>query len=885
MKRQFFTLMLLSGSIFTLAQEVPMLNPSNADAVLKAMTLEEKIQLVVGYNDGTGYSGLPTQAPEGATQILPGAAGETAYIPRLGITQTVLADGPAGLRISPTRRGSEKTYYCTAFPTSTLLASSWDSNLVRRVGEAMGNEVLEYGADVLLAPGINIMRNPLCGRNFEYYSEDPLVAGRLSSAMIQGIQSQGVGVSLKHFAANNQEGNRMGNDAVISQRALREIYLKPFEIAIKEAKPWTVMSSYNKINGTFTQESKDLLTTILRKEWGFQGIVMTDWTDTRNTAAQIKAGNDLMEPGYQPQVDDLKKALKEGRLSEADLDLCVKRILQFIVKTPRFKNYKYSDSPDLQAHAQVTRDAAAQGMVLLKNNKAQLPLQKGRRIALFGVTSYNLVSGGTGSGDVNEAYVVGLDEGMKNVGFKLDGTLAANYKDYIQFQNGLSRTMAGFRKAATVSDATRMLEPSLNSDIYFATSQKDDAAVITIGRNSGEGADRQVDGDFNLRTDERELIEQVCEAFHKEGKPVIVIINTGGVIETASWKALPDAILMAWQPGQEGGNSIADILVGKVNPSGKLPVTFPQKYTDHASASNFPQHYSFNDEYELTAEQKEVIPHIGTTYYEEGVYVGYRYFTTSQTEVSYPFGYGLSYTSFGYSNPKIAHKGHKYVAQITITNKGIRAGREVVQLYVQSPEGTQERPERELKAFAKTRELQPGESETVTLEFQDMDLAYYNESTDEWQVVAGKYNALIGASSQDIRQTLAFTASAQSQQCNDALAPVKPLHEISLKPVIETGNEVSEEKEMEGNWFMAMNIMGHDIKGAVELKHDAEGWWSIMNGERQRMEIQDDGSLKGSSDQGGFTTTFYIIPLNKNQLKMTMIIIGQEFTCTMERVD
>ena len=372
--------------------QTPKLSANNVDEVLKALTLEEKADLIVGAGWGSMTAGAMTASSE---VLVPGAAGTTNPVARLGIPATVLSDGPAGVRISPTRRGTDKTFYATGFPVGTSLASTWNTELVEQVGKAMGNEVLEYGIDVLLAPGMNIHRNPLNGRNFEYYSEDPFLTGKIATAYTKGIQSNGVGVSIKHFAANSQETNRMGVDSRVNQRALREIYLKAFEMVVKDADPWTIMSSYNRLNGPFTQENRELLTDLIRTEWGFKGIVMTDWTMVRNIAAQVHAGNDLMEPGMPQQKADLIKAVNEGKVSMEDVDVCVKRILQFIIRTPRFKGYKYSDAPDLKAHAQITRNSASEGMVLLKNEGQALPIDGTKTISVFGVTSYDFIAGGT----------------------------------------------------------------------------------------------------------------------------------------------------------------------------------------------------------------------------------------------------------------------------------------------------------------------------------------------------------------------------------------------------------------------------------------------------------------------------------------------------------
>ena len=553
------------------ADELPQLGKAPLEKVIQAMTVDEKIRLLTG----TGEVAEDILVAVGETdKIVPGAAGTTYPIPRLGIPAMVMADGPAGLRISARRDSCPRTFYCTAFPVATLLASTWNTDLVQQVGQAMGNEVLEYGCDILLAPALNIHRNPLCGRNFEYYSEDPFLTGKIAVAMVKGIQQNGVGTSVKHFAVNNQETNRIANDAILSPRAMREIYLKGFEMVVKEANPWTVMSSYNKINGVYTSESYDLLTTILRKEWGYQGMVVTDWFGGRDAVGQVQAGNDLLMPGKIRQQDSIRQALKTGKLSMADVDRNVRRVLELILKTPRFKGYPYSEQPDLKAHASVTREAAAEGMILLKNDGKTLPLAADvRDIAVFGNTSYQFIAGGTGSGDVEEAYSVSLEEGLTGAGFILDKGLKQHYLDYIRAEEA----KIDWKKYNHVTPP-RIVECTLDEGLIRRKAEETDMAMITIGRNAGEYSDRKVKDDFELCADEREMLEKVTRIFHQEGKKVVVILNIGGVIETASWKDRPDAILLAWQGGQEGGNSVADILSGKVNPSGKLPMTFPVRY-------------------------------------------------------------------------------------------------------------------------------------------------------------------------------------------------------------------------------------------------------------------------------------------------------------------
>ncbi len=748
------------------------LQPDQIDQVLKAMTLEEKAMLVVGGNrhiEGQDNNGMIG----GHAHQVPGAAGMTQAIARLGIPATVLTDGPAGVRISPTRQNDSQTYYCTGFPVGTALACTWNVQLVEEVGKCIGNEVLEYGCDVLLAPGLNIHRSPLCGRNFEYYSEDPFVTGKIAAAYVRGVQSQGVGTSIKHFAANSQETNRMGVDEVMSQRVLREIYLKGFEIAVKESKPWTIMSSYNRINGPFTQENGELLTTILRDEWGFDGIVMTDWTGLRNTAAQIKAGNDLMEPGAESQIKDIVDKVKSGDLAEADLDICVKRILQYLVKTPSFKGYKFSNKPDLKAHAAVTRNSATEGMVLLKNEDNALPMKDVKRVAVFGITSYDFIAGGTGSGDVNKAYTIDLMQGLNEVGLEVNKKLADLYKSYQNYQNSI--TAASPARGGWFWGKAVLPEMPVTRPVIDVQAQESDMAIITIGRQAGEGSDRTENGDFTLSDTERQLITDVCNAFHLANKKVVVVLNMGNVLETASWKGMPDAILLAWQPGQEGGYSVADVLTGKANPSGKLTMTWPVTLLDVPSSANFPNVRP------TTANRSRMggnnkVEFQDYTRHMEGLNVGYRYFNTVQKEVSYPFGYGLSYTTFAYSKPSVKATKDGFVASVTVTNTGAVAGKEVVQLYVSAPAGGLEKPARELKSFAKTRELKPGQSETLTMTVTNYDLASYNEATQSWESPAGKYTLGFAANVEDIRATAVYSLSkTQSTKCHDVMKPNMPL--------------------------------------------------------------------------------------------------------------
>lgn len=746
----------------------PRLTKDNIDEVIGAMTLQEKVTLLVGGSQPVLINGVTS----GITMTVPGAAGNTRAIERLGIPGTVLADGPAGVRISPVREGDSNTYYATAFPVGVCLASSWNTALVEEVTGAMGNEVKEYGVDVLLAPGMNIHRSILCGRNFEYFSEDPLLSGKIAAAYVNGIQGNGVGTSVKHFVANNQETNRTENDSHVSQRALREIYLKNFEIAVKESDPWTVMSSYNKMNGKYTQQNRELLTTVLRDEWGYKGIVMTDWGNKAGTVSAVNAGNDLMEPGSQSEVDRIIAGVKDGSISEEQLNTNVRRMLEYIVRTPAFAGYRHSDRPDLEAHAQVARRAAAEGMVLLKNNGV-LPLKGNETVALYGTTSYDLIQGGTGSGMVNMKYVRSIKEGLEDDGFTVEPKLASWYKMFADYADA-----SLYNNGKVIWERPVLPEMEISEKFIVREVPQTDVAVLTIGRNAGEGSDRKVrDGDFTLDAVERQLLQHICDAYHEAGKKVIVVLNIGGVIETASWKHLPDAILLAWQPGMEGGVSVADVLCGKVNPSGKLATTFPMQFFDNASSRNFP--LGNDRKWPSRSWSREPERNVSFTEYEEGIYVGYRYFETAGVEVSYPFGYGLSYTTFEYSKPVVKAVAGGFEATVSVKNTGSVAGKEAVQLYVAAPAGGLDKPSCELKAFAKTRELAPGESQTLTMKVDDYSLASFNEAASEWETAAGKYEIRFASSIKDVRAKGQYQVrKALSWKVNNVLAPEGKVNEI-----------------------------------------------------------------------------------------------------------
>ena len=739
------------------SQQTPQLNKNNIKEVVKAMTLDEKIQLVSGIGMSISQSSDGPVAGSIGGKV-PGAAGATVAMPRLGIPSIIMADGPAGLRIEPTIINGEKTY-TTAFPIGSLIGSTWNPTLSHSVGKAMGNEVKEMGVDVLLAPGMNLIRNPLCGRNYEYYAEDPVLTGEMAAAMINGIQSQGVGTSVKHFVANNQESNRYGVSALVSQRALRELYLRGFEIAIKKSNPWTIMSSYNKINGTYVSENTELLTEILRDEWNYKGMVTTDWFAGRNFANQVKAGNDLLMPGRKQETKKIKEALDNGTLKEAELERNIERILQLIVKTPVFANYRYSQHPDFIANRAIAQQAAEEGMILLKN-KAALPLSAGK-IALLGNASYDTFVGGTGSGEVQSAYTISFYEGLKKAGFSLDENLKKAYLNYI------TEEKAKRPKRMSILDVIKPVEEfSISEEQLQQMSRDCEAAIITIGRSAGEGSDRSVETDYVLNDKELALIRATASAFHAQGKKLIIALNIDAVVEVTKWQDLADALLITWLPGQEAGNAFANIITGKTNPSGKLPQTMALSYSDIPSATAFPG----------TPKRSP-----SESVYNEGIYVGYRYFSSFGKPVAYPFGYGLSYTQFEMKKLKAPTKFSKKLSlSVEVTNVGEVAGKEVVQVYLSAPAKSMDKPALELKAFAKTELLSPKQSQTFSFTLTPESLASFDTARSAWVVEAGTYTVKVGNSVENILQTATFTVPKEIvvQKVADVLKPNKAFDEL-----------------------------------------------------------------------------------------------------------
>ena len=683
------------------------------DMILKKMTLEEKAMLVTG---AAAFSPADTLLEGQAA----GAAGATTPIERINLPAISFADGPAGLRLD-----SEHTWY----PCGTMLACSWDTELVENVASRIAEEARSKGVDVMLGPGMNIQRNPLGGRNFEYFSEDPYLTGKMAAAYVNGLQDKGVGACVKHFALNNQESGRSFNNARVSPRALREIYLKGFEMVVRESRPWAVMSSTNRINGVYASQSEALLTNLLRAEWGFDGVVVSGWGAADSIAAMLHAGNDLIEPGSRQAYEDIIGAVESGRLSEAELNVNARRVIDLLGRC----SLKFEDAPmqhSIEEHIALARRCAADGMVLLENKDRFLPItaEKYPYVAVFGQDT--LIAGGLGSSTVNTSHIPVLSEALAN---------------------------AGFHIAENAEDA--------------------DVAFVVISRGATEGEDRPL-SDFYLSKDENKMLNDVCRSFHEQNKKVAVILNTGGVIETASWKNLPDALLLAWLPGQEGGNAIADIVTGAVTPSGHLAQSFPIDCKDVASSSNFPMS-------ELKSAKGKQVKNFDYTNYQEGIYVGYRYFDTFKKEVSYPFGYGLTYTTFSMDDPELFEYRFKNLMEVVVevTNTGDMPGRAVVQLYVKAPmRGMQEKPAKELRAFAKTKELKPGETEIVTFPLTKTEFASYNEASCSWIVDSGTYIFMSGNSSADITgETARYFEKSISIPVEDVLALDSPINELRVR--------------------------------------------------------------------------------------------------------
>lgn len=763
--------------------------------IVSQMTTQEKAELVVGRLwDMDNASKSPLFDYPGLGMPISGVA-------RFGLPVTICSDGSYGLK-KYIKMGNGK-YGTTAFPIPIGMASSWNPSVAKEVAVAYGNEGKEYGVDILLGPAMNIMRDPLCGRNFEYYSEDPLLSGFMASAYVDGIQSNGVGATLKHFAANNQETDRIINDARVSVRALREIYLRGFEHTVKYSHPWSLMTAYSRINGVQCGENSDLIEKVARGDWGFDGVVMTDFGGKGWTPLQVQAGNDLVMPGSTYHVQNILNGLKNGELTMKALDECCVRIIDYIKKTQHYKGYKYSKKPDLTAHAAIARRAAAETFVLLKNNGA-LPLQNATP-AFFGTGSYDTRISGIGSGKVTSDYRINIADGFE----KKNTEIADWYDTFIS--QGKRKATKGMKMKQKNKVLETLLLPEMlpGADTIKNIASKSSIGIYTITRNAGEGADRRpVEGDWLLTKQEKETMRQLADAYHAQGKKLIVLLNVPGPMETASWKDIPDAIMIVWLPGQEGGNAIADVLTGNVSPSGKLTVTLPNRYEDCPTYGNFPTgnegktvDYDKNG-YQADADnmkkrdggnagqsqetifengktrlvdppKDQWVKNINYTNYDEGVYVGYRYYTTKNKPVSYPFGFGLSYTTFKYSNMTVKPIANGYEVTVSVTNTGKRAGKEVVEVYMHAPAIKESRPVKELVAFGKTRNLKPCESETLKMTVMKRDLAWFDENSSAWTLEKGKYTMTCAPSAVDkgVSKTVTVAKRAVLEKTSRALLP------------------------------------------------------------------------------------------------------------------
>jgi len=659
------------------------LKTTDIQSIIAQMTLEEKAALCTGASAWT-----------------------TTKVERLGVPEMMVSDGPHGVRRVPDVQAlAHDALPATCFPTASSLASTWDVDLLGEVGRALGEECLALKVDVLLGPGNNMKRTPLCGRNFEYYSEDPFLSGEIAASFINGVQSQGVGTSLKHFTANNQEFQRLSISVEVDERSLREIYLAAFETAVKKAKPWTVMCAYNKINGVFCSESHRLLVDILKDEWGFEGLVVSDWGAVHERVASLRGGLDLEMPGPKElRVKTVIEAVRRGDLDESILDESVRRILKVVFKaaeTPKGGDF------DVEAHHALARRVAAEGMVLLKNDGI-LPLQNPQKIAVIGRSAKEPYFQGGGSSHINPTRVdIPFDEVEK-----LAGGAELTYSEGYPAENTFVQELI---------------------DEAVETARRAEVALLYIslpGYKESEGYDRK---DLDLTGQQVALIQAVTKVQPR----TVVILNNGSAVAMSEWLEGAAAVLEAWMMGQAGGGAIADILFGKVNPSGKLSETFPLNLVSTPAYLNYPGGH-------------------GEVRYGEGIFIGYRYYDAKETPVLFPFGHGLSYTTFTYSNPKVSASVFRdtdgLTVSVDVTNTGKVPGKETVQVYIHDRESGLLRPPKELKGFAKV-ELQPGQTKTVTIPLNFRSFAYYHPAYKRWITEDGDFDILIGASAADIRCT------------------------------------------------------------------------------------------------------------------------------------
>ena len=651
------------------------------EELVKNMSLEEKAALCTGAGPWT-----------------------TTPVDRLGIPEMSMTDGPHGVRrVEDLNTFISSSVPATCFPTAASMASTWNVDLIQAVGQAIAEECLALDVDIILGPGVNMKRTPLCGRNFEYFSEDPYLAGEMAVHFIQGVQAKGVGTSLKHFAANNQEYQRSTINAEVDERALREIYLPAFEAAVKRAQPWTVMCSYNKINGAHAAENHRLLTEILRDEWGFENMVVSDWGAVHDRVEALKAGLDLEMPGPRDRrVEAVIDAVCQGRLDEAILDRAVARILRLVFKAAAVEK---GGSFDVDQHHDLARRVAGEGMVLLKNNGI-LPLKNPGKIAVIGRSAKEAYYQGGGSSHINPTRLDNPFEALQNISGEAELHYADGYPEDETYDQALIEEACQLAQAADIA-------------LLF---------IALPATKESEGYDRP---DLDLTSHQIALIQAVAAT----QPDTVVVLNNGAPVAMNAWIDGVAAVLEAWMMGQAGAGAIVDVLYGKVNPSGKLAETFPLNLVDTPAYLNYPGEN-------------------GTVRYGEGIFIGYRYYDAKDVPTLFPFGYGLSYTSFDYQNPRVSAETFRDVDGLTVlvdvTNTGPLAGKEIVQVYVRDHEASLTRPPKELKGFAKV-ELQPGETRTVSVDLDFRAFAFYHPAYRRWITEDGEFDILIGAASDDIR--------------------------------------------------------------------------------------------------------------------------------------
>ena len=642
------------------------------DELLSLLTLEEKVALVQGHNFMF-----------------------TNEVPRLEIPSIRMSDGPHGLRIQDGDNGASASLPATAFPTASCSANTWNPELVRKMGNAMAEEAQYYGINIILGPGVNVKRNPLCGRNFEYFSEDPILASRFGVAEVTGIQEKGVGVSMKHFACNNSENYRFLGNSLVDQRALREIYLRQFEYVVKNAHPETLMCAYNKINNVYCSENNWLLKEVLRKEWGFKGLVMSDWGTTHDRVLGVKSGLDLEMPGDTPICRKwLFDAVNNGELSMEELDEAVKNVLQLVEK---HVHDQHLDKIDWDAHHELAKEIASEGAVLLKNDHS-LPLNKEESLLVVGEMFEHMRYQGAGSSLINPSK-------------------HSSVKDAFDLNNITYKYLRGYNVNKTVIDE------SLIKEVVDAC-KGFEKVVLFVGLtddSESEGGDRE-----NMSLPENQLA--LIDALVKENKKLVVVLFGGSVIELPFYNDA-NSILNMYLSGQNGGEAAYELLFGLKNPSGRLAETWPIKYSD----------IPFGEEYAKAAQDV----------YKESIYVGYRYYLTANKEVRFPFGYGLSYTTFDYSNLKVEQKENELVVTLAVTNTGALEGNEVIQIYVASPRENVHRPIRELKGFNKVN-LKPNETKTVTVIINKEELKFWDIKQNRFVLEDGSYLVQVGKNSNEI---------------------------------------------------------------------------------------------------------------------------------------